>query len=66
VGLFVGVHQQIPGRLGSPRAGRMRGDAGQVDPSVVKFDHEQDVQAGQSDGLDGEEVAGEGSGGLRT
>jgi hypothetical protein len=42
------------------------GDAGQVDPPVIEFDHEQDVQAGQADGLDGEEVAGDGSGGLGT
>jgi len=44
---------------------RMRSDAGQVDPSVVKLDHEQDVYAGQPGGFDGEEVAGESSGGLR-
>ena len=44
----------------------MGSDAGQVDPTVIEFDHEQDVQAGQPDGLDGEEIAGERSAGLRT
>src|SRR5438045_8746048 len=36
------------------------------DPTVIEFDHGQDVQAGQPDGLDGEEIAGERSAGLRT
>jgi hypothetical protein len=66
VGLLIKVHQQITRRLGNPRAGRMRGDAGQVDPTVIKLDHEQHVQAGQPDRLDGEEIAGEGPAGLRT
>jgi hypothetical protein len=39
------------------------GDAGQVDSPVAEFDHEQDVQPGQPDRLDGEEVAGECAGG---
>jgi hypothetical protein len=64
VGPFVEVHQQVPGRLRDPRAGRVGDDAGQVDPAVIELDHEQDVQAGQADALDGEEVAGEGAGGL--
>jgi hypothetical protein len=60
------VHQEVAGGLRDPRSGRVSGDAGQVDPTVIEFDHEQNVYAGQPDGLDGEEVAREGSSGLRT
>ena len=63
-GALVEVHQQIPGRLGHPGAGRVGGDAGQVHPAVLEFDDEQDVQPGQPDRLDGEEVAGQRPGGL--
>jgi hypothetical protein len=40
------------------------GDAGQVHPAVFQLDEEQHVQAGQADGLDGEEVTGDRAGGL--
>jgi len=64
VGLLVEVHQQVAGGLGDPCVGRVGGDPGQVDPAAVEFDHEEDAQAGQPDGFDGEELAGEGAGGL--
>jgi hypothetical protein len=35
------------------------GDPSQVNPSLLDLDDEQDVQAGQTDGLNGEEVAGQ-------
>jgi hypothetical protein len=66
VGLLIKVGQRITRRLGNPRAGRVGSDAGQVDPTVIEFDHEQDVPAGQPDGLDGEQIAGERCAGLRT
>src|SRR5439155_3940615 len=47
-----------------PSVGRVGGDPGQVGSAAVEFDHEEDVQAGQPDGFDGEEVTGEGAGGL--
>ena len=64
MGVFVKVHEQITGRLGHPRAGRVSGDADQVDPTVIEFNHEEYVQPGQADCLDGEEVTCERPGGL--
>jgi len=64
VGVFGQVHQQVAGRLRDPRAGRVSGDPGQVDPAVVQLDHKQHIQPGQADRFDGEEVAREGAGGL--
>ena len=53
---FVKVHQKVAGLLGNPRPGRMGGDPGQIDPPPLNLDDEQDVQPGQSDRLNGEEV----------
>jgi hypothetical protein len=53
------VHQQVAGLLDHPRSGGVDGDPGEVKPAGLHFDHEQDVQPGQADGLDGEEVTGE-------
>jgi len=64
VGAFGEVHQQVAGRLGDPGPGRVGGDPGHVHPPTVKFDNEQDVQPGQPDRLDREEVTGEHPGGL--
>ncbi len=63
-GVVVEIHQQVPGRLRHPGAGGVCGDPGQMHPAAVEFDDEEDVEAGQPDRLDGQEVAGEGAGGL--
>jgi hypothetical protein len=59
VGMLIEVQQQIPGRLGHPRTGRMGGDPGQVHPPPVELDHEQYVQPSPANGLHGKEVAAE-------
>ena len=58
------VHQQLAGPLSDPGSGRVRGDAGQPHPAPVEFDDEQDVEPGQADRLDGEEVTGQHPAGL--
>jgi hypothetical protein len=58
------VHQQIPGGLGDPRTGRVGGDPGQMDPATLQLDDEEDVQSGQADRLNSQEVAGQRCGGL--
>jgi hypothetical protein len=65
-GTLVEVHQQVPGSLGHPRPGGMGGDTGQVDPTVLQFDHKRYIQPGQPDGFDGQEVTCQRSGGLGT
>jgi hypothetical protein len=55
----VQVHQEVAGLLGDPRPGWVGGDPGQMDPPPLHLDHEQNVQAGQADRLDREEVAGQ-------
>src|SRR3954466_10951637 len=45
-GTLVEVHQQVPGSLGHPRPGGMGGDTGQVDPTVLQFDHKRYIQPG--------------------
>lgn len=59
VGLRAHLHQQLAGPLRDPGPGGVRGDAGQPHAAPVEFDDEQDVEPGQADGLDGEEVAGQ-------
>ena len=56
MGVFGEVHQQVAAGLGDPRTGRVGGDACQVHPAVVELDDEQDVQPGEPDRLDGEEI----------
>ena len=53
--LVTEVHQQVAGSLGGPRRGRVRGHAEQVDPPGMDFHHEQNVEAAQRDGVEGEE-----------
>ena len=62
--LFAQHQQQVAGLLGDPLAVGVGGDAGQVNPAGVQFDEEQHVQPLESDGVDGEEVARDDSGGL--
>jgi hypothetical protein len=62
----VGAHREVPGGLCRPGAGRVRGDAGEMDAAPVELDEEQHVVATQHDGVDGEEVAGDDPGRLGT
>lgn len=62
--MVVQVHEQVAGLLSHLCCGGVSGDAGQVYPPALDFDDEQDVEAGQGDGLDGEEVTGEQPAGL--
>jgi hypothetical protein len=54
---------QLPGQvaslLGHPLAGRVEGAAGEVDAAAGELDEEEDVEPGQPDGVDGEEVGGQ-------
>jgi len=63
--LAVEIHQQVARLLGDPRTGGMGGDPDQVHPPPVHLHHEQHVEPGQADRLDGEEVAGKSSRSLR-
>ena len=53
------AEEQVAGRLGGPRAGRVGGDPGVEDLAGGDVDEEQHVVAAQRDGVDGEEVAGD-------
>jgi hypothetical protein len=50
--------------LGDPGARRVRRDSGEVYSAGVELDEEQDVEAAEQHGVDGEEVRGEYRGGL--
>ncbi|WP_276097218.1 hypothetical protein [Streptomyces silvisoli] len=52
------VHQQIPGELPYPHAGRIRGDAENVDGPGLDLHDEEDVEAPEEDGVHVQEVAG--------
>ena len=52
----LGMHHEVPGRLRSPHAGRIRGYAGAVHAAGLEFDEEQHVVATQQHRIDGEEV----------
>ena len=52
------TEEQVPGRLGGPRAGRVGGYAGEEDFAGGDVDEEQQVVAAQQSGVDGGEVAG--------
>jgi hypothetical protein len=53
------LHQQVPGLLRDPVAIRVADACDELDASALQRDEEEDVDAGQPDGLDGEEVAGQ-------
>jgi hypothetical protein len=61
--LFQHQHQ-VAGLLGNPAAVGVGSHPGQVHPPGVVFDEEQHIQPPQPEGVDGEEVAGHGPGGL--
>jgi len=51
------VHHQVPGLLGNPVPGRVRGDAEDTQPARGVFDDEERVQPAQRHRLQAEEVA---------
>jgi len=55
----VEVHREIPGLLGQPRPGGVRGDAEDVDLAGGVVDDEERVEPGQGDGVEVEQVAGQ-------
>jgi hypothetical protein len=57
VHLLAEVHQQVPGLLGGPRPGRVRGDPEDADAPGGVLDHGQDVSLGAVEQVGGEEVA---------
>jgi len=54
---IVESHQQVTRLLAHPSTVRIRADPGQMHATALKLDHEQDVEAPEKDGVDGEEVA---------
>jgi hypothetical protein len=52
--LVTEVHQQVVGSLGGPSCGWVRGHAEKVHLVGVDFHHEQNVEAAQRDGVEGE------------
>ena len=50
---------QVPSLLGHPLAGRVSGASCEVDATAAELDEEEDVEPGQPDGVDGEEVGGQ-------
>ncbi len=52
-------HQEVSCSLGRPRPGWVGRDSGQVHPSCVVFDDEQDMEAFQEGGVDAGEVGGD-------
>src|SRR6185312_814373 len=63
--LITEVHQQVAGSLGSPLRCGVGGHAEETDPAGADLHDEQDVEAAQGDGVEGEEVSGQQPGGLR-
>jgi hypothetical protein len=59
VSAFVQVHEQIPGLLDHPRAVRVGGEAGEVDPSTGDLDEEQHVDPFEEHRVDREEITGQ-------
>jgi hypothetical protein len=58
------VHQEVAGGLGGPGCARVGGHAEEVESSGADFHDEQDIESAQGDGVEGEEVGGQQSGGL--
>jgi len=51
------AHREVAGGLSRPIAGRVAGDAGEMDATGIELDEEQDVVTLQEDGVDMEEIA---------
>jgi hypothetical protein len=50
------VHEQVAGLLGDPGPGRVGVDPGDVYAAAPMFDHDEDVEAAEEDGVDVGEV----------
>jgi hypothetical protein len=61
-GFVVERGEQVAGLLGDPGAGRVGGDASEVDASGVQLDEETDAQPPQEHGVHGEEITGHDAG----
>jgi hypothetical protein len=64
LGALAEIHQQVAGLLGDPVSGRVSGDPREMHAAAFVFDHEEDVEAAQEDGVDVGEVDGEDGVGL--
>jgi hypothetical protein len=58
------VYQEVTGGLGGPGCGGVGGHPEEMDPAGAHFHDEQDVESAQPDGVEGEEVGGQQTGGL--
>lgn len=58
-------HHEVACSLGCPRAGRVRGDPGEMHPSCRVFDDEQNMAPSEEHGVDAGEVGGKDDFGLR-
>jgi hypothetical protein len=65
VGAIAEVHQQVAGLLSDPGSRRAGGNPSEVHATAAMFDHDQDVETAQEDGVDVGEVDGEDRVGLR-
>ncbi len=62
--LVTEVHEQGADALGGPGCGRVSGHTEDMHPAGAHFHHKEYVEAAQPDGVEGEEVGGQQSGGL--
>jgi len=51
------IHEQVPGLLGSPGSGRVRGDAQDIHGPGLDLHREQDVHAAEEDRVDMQKIA---------
>jgi hypothetical protein len=64
LGLLAQRADEVAGLLGDPRTCGVGGDTGQPHSATVELDEEQHVNSLHCDGVDGQEVAGQGAGSL--
>ena len=57
--MFAESHREVTGGLGSPWAGRVGSDSGEMHPSCVVFDHEKDMESFQERSVGACEVGGD-------
>ncbi len=62
--MLADAHHEVSCGLGCPGAGGVGSDPGEVDPSCVVFDDEQDMEPFQEGSVDAGEVGGDDGSGL--